>query len=216
MEFKYKLIIFIFILVIVSYVFYFTMAHMSKITRKEMFTDEDDVEHYEEPPVKPSSEPKTNLAYDQRIQVLDTIEKLDIADKTLKGHLMEYVFSEDVLKQLASKTKKEKEEFVEDTYKNMATAMPSETFDQPAKDSVKEPPKQEAPPNPIHSIIPEIGKKIDQAIGYLKNVEVSLSDIKNISVPPKETYRQEKVVEKFTQEGVVDGYENVRGYALYN
>jgi len=47
-------------------------------------------------------------------------------------------------------------------------------------------------------------------------VEVSLSDIKNISVPTKETYKQEKVVEKFTQEGVVDGYENVRGYALYN
>lgn len=212
MEFKYKLIVFIFILVVVSYVFYFTMAHMSKITRKEMFTDDDDIEHYEEPPAKPSATPKTNLAYDQRIQVLDTIEKLDIADKTLKGHLMEYVFSEDVLKKLASKTKKEKEEFVEETYKHMATSMPSETFEQsPTKDD-SSPPKPEATPA-IQSIIPEIGKKIDQAIGYLKNVEVSLSDIKNISVPPaKETSK----IEKFTQEGVVDGYENVRGYALYN
>jgi len=199
---------------------------MARITRKEMFTDDDDaIENYEEPPVKPSSAPKTNLGYDQRIQVLDTIEKLEIPDKTLKGHLMEYVFSEDVLKKLSTKSKKEKEQFVEETYKSMATSMPSDTFDAPpsvTKETMSPPPVEPAHNSSVNSIISEIGKKIDQAIGYLKNVESSLSEIKTISVPAPAVKKQDapKTIERFTQQGVVsgevDGFENIRGYALYN
>lgn len=121
MDARMKIIIAVFLLVIV---FYFLQFMLEFVKKKEHFTSSyfDDAENYEDkrrvehfaedaPKAPAASAPKppepseNNKPYELRIFILDEIEKLNISDKTIKGNVMETLFSETTMKELEGMTK---------------------------------------------------------------------------------------------------------------
>lgn len=98
MDTKYKIIVVVFVAIAFLYVGHFIINYMSTSKKRETFLEEDDVEHYENPSTDSSTSKAPTATsesqYDQRVLILDDIEKLHIVDKDTKGKLMEYMFTE--------------------------------------------------------------------------------------------------------------------------
>lgn len=125
MDFKYKIIIMIFVAVAVVYLAQFLLqSTATNKTKKDILAEDDDVEHYSEPIYvsNGTSQKQTSgeTKYDQRILLLDDIEKLQISNKEVKGLLMEYLFTDDVLKKSAQLSDKEREEMVKAKYEELS------------------------------------------------------------------------------------------------
>ena len=229
MDLKYKIIIVIFIVLLFLYASYFLFNYYNtKATKKtqEAFTieDDDDVEHYEEPPVSTKKKVDPPSEYDQRVFILDEIEKLNIDDKEIKGKLMETLFSEATLTKMNGMTTKAKNIFIKKEYDSLAApaepappaapaAPPAEPAAPPVAPTVPIPPKKSTFFNEPISMT-SIASKTKEAISLLTSAQTEINKIVNkkstfISSPEEEEEEEEM---KFPS---VEGFENVPSYASY-
>ena len=248
-----KIIIAVFLLVIV---FYFLQFMLEFLKKKEHFTssyfddsenyeDRRSVEHFEE--AAPKAAPKApesnenSKPYELRIFILDEIEKLNISDKTIKGNVMEALFSETTMKEMDGMTKEQRIAKVKAVYdiSNKAApaaapaatpaAKPATTGEGKVKQEVKkdhfieesiksyfsntveEPnePTQKEQYNDggLQTKVQKASEKLDVVIDNLKEMKGILSGKENYSGPeipkmPKDPF-------------LVEGFENIRGYAYY-
>lgn len=122
MDDKFKIVIVIFVVIFILYGIHFLVSFIGDKKKKETFinnlmtNDDDDVEHYEDV-AKPDVPLITSeIKYDQRILILDHIDTLSITDKEVKGKLMEILFSDESLKQVANMTTVQRNKFIDDKY----------------------------------------------------------------------------------------------------
>lgn len=271
MDARMKIIIAVFLLAIV---FYFLQFMLEFIKKKEHFTSSyfDDVEesssersrlreHFEDAKAAPKEAPADNKPYELRIFILDEIEKLNIADKTIKGNVMEALFSETAMKELEGMTKDQRVAKVKSVYDGAKGAAPAAPAKAPAAQVAPKQSYTDAPSKPDDS-----GKFIEEKIKAYFSNEVKIdsepneqSEQSEQSEPSKESFddsvlqaRVQKAAEKLdvvihnlkemkgflsTKEGynqpaqtntrlpelpkvpkdpfLVEGFENIRGYAYY-
>jgi hypothetical protein len=257
MDARMKIIIAVFLLVIV---FYFLQFMLEFLKKKEHFTssyfddsenyeDRRSVEHFEEAApkaaeaAKPAEAPKApessenSKPYELRIFILDEIEKLNISDKTIKGNVMEALFSETTMKEMESMSKEQRIAKVKAVYDISNKAAPAaaapvakpattgqgkvqqETKDHFIEESIKsyfsntveepnEPTKKEQyNDGGLQTKVQKASEKLDVVIDNLKEMKGILSGKENYSGPelpkmPKDPF-------------LVEGFENIRGYAYY-
>ena len=256
-----KIIIAVFLLVIV---FYFLQFMLEFLKKKEHFTstyfddsenyeDRRKVEHFEEvapkaaEAAKPAAAPKApepsenNKPYELRIFILDEIEKLNISDKTIKGNVMEALFSETMMKELEGMSKEQritKVKAVYDSSNKAGVAAPAEPaaklpttgqgkVQQEAKkdnfieDSIKsyftntveepnepEPTKKEQyNDSGLQTKVLKASEKLDVVIDNLKEMKGILTGKENYSGPELPKIAKDPFL--------VEGFENIRGYAYY-
>ena len=213
MDTKLKIILVIFVVLILFYLCYFIFNYYESKTinsvkkTKEAFTleDDDDVEHYEEPQATTTTKEKSSASeYDQRVFILDEIEKLNIDDKEIKGKLMESLFSEASLKKLETMSSKDKRDFIKkehDTLTAVDTTTAAEATPAPKEKST-------------FKDIKNIAAKAKEAIDELTSVQKHIGEIKNILENQKSTFVNEVPAEPVLPS--IEGFENVSRYATYN
>jgi hypothetical protein len=270
MDMRLKVIITVFAIVGVFYFFQFIFQYMNK--KKEHFTSSyyDDVERYEDAPVKnnfalpslPSPSATSSLSkppasdtssaentshvpvitqtsplsvapavngemstekekeaksYELRILLLEEIDKLQITDKTIKGNVMESLFSEISMKELQTMSKEQRVQKVKDIYAGASsrTAAPTVEVKPSIHDNIKSyftvdnltMPKSPESAKTNDVIIKKASEKIDLVIDNLK-------DMKNI-LNGKEEY-SESYPDKPKQaesSSMIEGFENSRSFA---
>lgn len=244
MDMKYKIVISIFIIVALFYFAQFVVSYMTSFKRRESFTEYfDDIEHYEEPEQKKSkpvskftdSKPVSKFADSKpnqptttqeapsksedmqklRLFILDQLD--DVSDKKQKTNLIEYLFSEPIIKTLIEMSEDKRKEFIKTTKDNMA---------QPAREEPKSnfiPDIKDYFDNNTQNVNNQISSRLDSVLSNLDSMKDGLSDIKNLIVNkgPKEPYipslpslpiaATETKLPKIT-ENFVDGYENIRSW----
>jgi hypothetical protein len=182
----------------------------------------DDVEHYEEPNYKPkirsntttSEFVKTNEDPKQKLRLflLDQIQ--DVQDKTIKGNLLDYLFSDPIITKLSAMTNDQQKTFVETTITNMSTLPSSVVTSQETKKQHYLPDVKDYFSNDSAT---NISKKLDGMLTNLSQMKDNLTDIKTIFTNKKEPYTPSipdmpelPNIEKFTEkEKDPMGYENV-------
>jgi hypothetical protein len=212
MDTKLKIILVIFVVLILFYLCYFMFNYYETKTAngsvnqktKEAFTmedDDDDVEHYEEPPKE-----KSTSEYDQRVFILDEIEKLNIDDKEIKGKLMENLFSETTLKKLETMSSKDKRDFINKEHDKLATK--------------EEAPAAQAAPPPAKSTFKDsvktVADKAQRAIAELSTAQEQIDEIKNILRNQKSNFTNNEEEPAVPVLPSIEGFENVSRYASYN
>lgn len=126
MDVKYKIIFFIFVIVAILYAVHFLSSWMSTIKRRESFMQDDDEEsmsrYKQENYVVAEERHKiTGESRDLklRVKILEIVEEFKIKDKTIKGNLVDYLFSDPIIKTITGKSDKDIRSFIETTYENM-------------------------------------------------------------------------------------------------
>lgn len=240
MHIKYKITIFVFLALVFLYFLHFVITYDRT---KETFVEEDDIEHYEEPKVVPSSAKPASTTYDMRIMILDDIEKLNLTDKSLKGKLMQDVFADEAaLKALESNTSEDRIAFVKSKLEALKTkdefvnAGDTSTAANatPASLPIATPPK--APGAPALPESKEVLIRAEEALAHLQKVEANLKQIQtafgqqqsaevdskknntgatNIpdSLPPITTAVKSNFTEPSLPQASIEGFENIQNYA---
>lgn len=232
MDMRLRIIIIVFVVVVVFYFFQLIFGYMNK---KEHFTSHyfDDVERYENAPtVTQESERSENTKpYELRIFLLDEIDKLNISDKTIKGNVMETLFSESSMNELIKMTKEDRIKKVKEVYDKAQDTSSTPIVKPPEKfveeKSFDEKLKAHFASGTIH--LPEVKdyfendfkNKSEKAISKLDVAITALTDMKDIlRGNTKEPYIPDIPVvpptpPKPTSKELIEGFENVRGFAYY-
>ena len=242
MDTKVKIIVVVFVAILILYAVHFIFTQMSNSKKKETFiVDDDDVEHYEDPtnnktstptPTKDTSRdtskdvPSKDVAksdsssYNVRVLLLDDIEELKVSDKDIKGKLMEYLFSSEVIEKVVSMSTSERKAFVQSKYDALKTGTSLENGTV-SKDSNTDKKDQFADTAVSTDLTKTIYSKTTDALTSLKSVQNTLTDIQksldsiNTDVAskskdtPKENYREPELPKL----PFIEGFENVRNYA---
>lgn len=246
-----KIIIAVFLLVIV---FYFLQFMLEFLKKKEHFSssyfddaDDDREEHFvdakpvDAKPVKQEAvvkqeakppQPSDSKPYELRIFILDEIEKLNITDKTVKGNVMEALFSETAMKELEGMSKDERAAKVKSIYEsakkaeapakqgydNIPTSGSGTVKQETGKlieekiksyfsnevDMDEDAPKKERFDDNLQTKVKQASDKLDVVIDNLKEMKGILAG------GTKEKYQPEMPVPQ-----TIEGFENIRGYAYY-
>ena len=235
MDIKLKIVIVIFVAIAFLYAGHFIINYMAT-TKQEGFTEDfNDVEHYEEP-AEPSrkADNKVTSKYDQRILILDDIEKLQIKDKEVKGKLMETMFDDDILNQVASMSSSERLTFIKKKYDSFhvtsgessaAAAGPTTNAESKNKFELEteDPVKVTIPASTLAAIdTTGLITKTQETLSALKSVQSGLSEIHKIA----ESFKSHAPVEKKAQieksvfkepyippTTLIEGFENMRSFA---
>jgi hypoxanthine phosphoribosyltransferase len=238
MDLRFKVVIIVFVVIAILYSIYFVMTYMGK--KKETFVDtfeEDDVEHYEDlSKPNPSTKVNPEAKYDQRILILDDIEKLHISSKDVKGKLMEVLFDEDVLKQISSLSSAGRFDFIQKKYKELEQPVVSESTlvetskDAPNTSKIPKPSldgeKKDKPPHKdeFEEHPAELMKKTQDALNHLQYVENGLNDIqayaKSFKIPFKEPMLPPPPKDHIASpiqdvKDLIEGFENVQSFAPF-
>ena len=228
---KTRIIIGVFVVVAV---FYFAQLLVNFMSKKEHFSTSyfDDVERYEDAP-PPKAE---DNSYKLRIFLLDEIDKLGVSDKSVKGNIMETLFSESKMKELESKTKEERIAIVKKVYEDakpaaapaaivtqetaVATDAPTQkTLGDQAKayfENIDMPEIKDYYQNQFQNVASQAGEKLDVAISSLKDIKDILQGkfakepyVPDLPVAPK------LPGEQAPKKPVIEGFENIRSFAFY-
>ena len=238
MDMKIKIIIVIFVAIAFLYVGHFIINYMAKTTKQEgfmeRFNDIEDVEHYEEPqelPKKATGKTQGSSKYDQRILVLDDIEKIKITDKDLKGKLMEILFDDEMLKQISDMSASERLTYIKKKYESMVKSATSDVKEDEAelpKETAQEATKsgfEPTTPTETPSATPEVDtsgllNKTQETISALKSVQLGLSEIHKIAETFKSHVQKTHHTDKSSFKEpyippttLIEGFENARSYA---
>ena len=212
MDMKFKIIIVIFVAIAFMYIGHFMITYMGGKTKQETVAEEfNDVEHYEEP--SPEEPKKTNqsspVKYDQRILVLDDIEKLEIKDKEVKGKLMELLFNEDNLKQVSDMSSSERSTYIKKKLNDL-------TSPEPAVKNVQHTIQESKSPFLDTS---DLVTKTQETINSLQSVQSGLKEIHRIAESFKShTKKPQHEITSFKEPYIpsttlIEGFENMRSYA---
>jgi hypothetical protein len=222
MDLKYKIIGIVFAVLFLIYLGYF----LAQLGQK----DDNKKEHYEdvavqqpkkavaikkeetkadEPSNKSTSSEAKKDNYDQRIRIIDSIEKLNIADKNVKSKLTEVLLTDDIIKDIKDMSDSDLSKFVGMKYEIVKNDMFVSKIT--AGDGIKELVKTETEKN--NKVEKFDLNVLEQANKIIENLDDSKKRIMQL----KEAFIQTPVVptiEKFQSkpmmEGFYQGYDNAK------
>lgn len=223
MDLKYKIVLFLFILIVILYMIYFLTSWMHAQKRKETFQNEDFIhqtgnEQDNEKHVYNSHKNTSNNDYTTtsehntsndvnfqfRMKVLEIVDQLNITDKTVKTNLIDYLFSDPVKNDIINKSDDDIKTFIKSAYSNMS-GIEKTTHNVDVK---------------MNHGKEHFDDKIDTLINYVTNLLNGLKDLKNTPVKQesiiKETTktnlisppRPEDALPKIKQEKIIEKYDN--------
>jgi hypothetical protein len=215
MDLKLKIILVIFVALAFMYLGHFIINYMSNKTKQESVTEEfNDVEHYDEPSNQETTAKSSNLKYDQRILILDDIEKLAITNKEVKGKLMEKLFEDSVIKTISEMSSSERALFIK---KQLDELMVQPKTEAETKTEKIEPKKTENLDFDPSSLV----TKTQETIKSLQSVQDGLKEIHRIAESfksPSPSVQTQKEISSFKEPyippiSLLEGFENMRSYA---
>ena len=219
MDMKIKIIIVIFVAIAFMYVGHFIINYMSTKTKQESVSEEfNDIEHYEEPVQSESKESSSSSPgkYDQRILILDDIEKLDISNKDIKGKLMEKLFDDSAIKTISEMTASQRSTFIKDQLAELNKSFAK--LEVPPENKPEPPPKpelkQEKKTEQLDFDPSSLVSKTQETIKSLQSVQDGLKEIHKIA----ESFKPQKETMSFKEPyipstALIEGFENMRSYA---
>lgn len=224
MNLKLKIILVIFVAIAFMYLGHFIINYMGDKTKQESVTEEfNDVEHYEEPShLEPSTKlnsTSSNLKYDQRILILDDIEKLAITNKDIKGKLMEKLFDDSVLKKISEMSTSERTDFIKKELDElMMKPKKVEAETKTAAISTLTEPKNTEKLNFNPS---SLVTKTQETIQSLQSVQDGLKEIHRIAesfTSANTSVQPQKEISSFKEPyippiSLLEGFENMRSYS---
>lgn len=230
MDMKFKIIIVIFVAIAFMYIGHFIINYMGGKTKQESVTEEfNDVEHYEEPaPPEPkniasttssatSSASTSPMKYDQRILILDDIEKLDIPNKEIKGKLMEKLFDDSVLKDISEMSASERSAFIKEKLAELIPK-PKKEVDSEKLPGLTEPKKTEQldfDPSSLVTKTQETIKSLQSVQDGLKEIHRIAESFKSPSASAVKTQKENSLFKEpyIPPTSLIEGFENMRSYA---
>lgn len=204
MDNKMKVGISLFAIVIISYSFYYIYSEFNKLENKDKF-----VEGYVD---------GEKSVYDERVEMLNIIDKLEIDDKDVKGKLLEKLMTKESLDMIKNYTKEQKTEYIKNILiliKNKNTDGESETFTE-VNDTKKIMTDLKNIEKELENIKKIIKKNTDE---YYADPIIPEIKVKTIEEKMPTIVNQEKKVvkEHFEDNSMVhvSGWEAIRHYAEY-
>jgi hypothetical protein len=204
MDNRMKVGISLFAIVIISYSFYYIYSEFNKLENKDKF-----VEGYVD---------GEKSVYDERVEMLNIIDKLEIDDKDIKGKLLEKLMTKESLDMIKNYTKEQKTEYIKNILiliKNKNTDGESETFTE-VNDTKKIMTDLKNIEKELENIKKIIKKNTDET--FYNDPIIPEIKVKTIEEKMPTIVNQEKeVVKEHFEDKMVSiiGWENIRHFAEY-